>query len=68
MIDRDFAAGFFVEHFLKDLTIASDEADAAGLALTGLQTAAKQYADLAANGGLRDGTQALFKIYQAKDT
>lgn len=67
MIDRDFAAGFFVEHFLKDLTIASGEADAAGLELKGLQTAAKQYADLAANGGLRDGTQALFKIYQAKD-
>ena len=50
MIDRDFAAGFFVEHFLKDLTIASGEADAAGLELKGLKTAAKQYADLAANG------------------
>jgi hypothetical protein len=58
IIDRDFAAGFFVEHFLKDLTIASVEADTAGLALKVLQTAAKQCADLAANGGLRDGTQA----------
>lgn len=67
MIDRDFAPGFFVEHFLKDLTIAGDEARAVGLDLKGLQTAAKQYAELAAQGGQRDGTQALFKVYGSKN-
>jgi 3-hydroxyisobutyrate dehydrogenase len=67
MIDRNFAPGFFVEHFLKDLTIAADEARAVSLDLKGLQTAAKQYADLAAHGGLRDGTQALFKVYETKN-
>jgi 3-hydroxyisobutyrate dehydrogenase len=67
MIDRNFAPGFFVEHFLKDLTIATDEARAVSLDLKGLQTAAKQYADLAAHGGLRDGTQALFKVYETKN-
>jgi 3-hydroxyisobutyrate dehydrogenase len=67
MIDRNFAPGFFVEHFLKDLTIAADEARAVSLDLKGLQAAAKQYADLAAHGGLRDGTQALFKVYETKN-
>jgi 3-hydroxyisobutyrate dehydrogenase len=63
MVDRDFAAGFFVEHLIKDLTIASEEAGNAGLDLKGLQTALKQYAVIAERGGLRDGTQALIRVY-----
>ena len=63
MVDRDFAAGFFVEHLIKDLTIASEEASAAGLDLKGLQTALKQYGVIAERGGLRDGTQALIRAY-----
>jgi 3-hydroxyisobutyrate dehydrogenase len=63
MVDRDFAAGFFVEHLIKDLRIASDEAGAAGLDLKGLVTALGQYSVLAERGGLRDGTQALIKVY-----
>jgi 3-hydroxyisobutyrate dehydrogenase len=63
MVDRDFAAGFFVEHLIKDLRIASEEAGAAGLELIGLMTAISQYAALAERGGLRDGTQALIKVY-----
>jgi 3-hydroxyisobutyrate dehydrogenase len=63
MIERDFAAGFFVEHLIKDLTIASEEAGAAGLDLRGLQTALQQYAVIAERGGLRDGTQALIRVY-----
>jgi 3-hydroxyisobutyrate dehydrogenase len=63
MIDRDFTAGFFVEHLIKDLRIASEEAGAAGLELKGLMTAIGQYTALAGRGGLRDGTQALIKVY-----
>jgi 3-hydroxyisobutyrate dehydrogenase len=63
MVNRDFAAGFFVEHLIKDLKIASEEAGAAGLELKGLITALGQYTALAERGGLRDGTQALIKIY-----
>jgi 3-hydroxyisobutyrate dehydrogenase len=63
MVNRDFAAGFFVEHLIKDLSIARDEAGAAGLELEGLITALNQYTKLAERGGLRDGTQALIKIY-----
>jgi len=63
MVNRDFTAGFFVEHLIKDLRIASEEAGAAGLKLKGLMTAIDQYTALAARGGLRDGTQALIKVY-----
>ena len=66
MINRDFAPGFFVEHFLKDMKIADDEASALGLNLKGLQTAAKQYADLVTQGGGSDGHQALLKVYETK--
>jgi len=63
MVGRDFAAGFFVEHLIKDLRIAAGEAGAAGLELKGLITALGQYTLLAERGGLRDGTQALIKVY-----
>lgn len=63
MINRDFAAGFFVEHLIKDLRIAREEAVAAGLDLKGLVTALGQYTGLAEHGGVRDGTQALIKVY-----
>jgi 3-hydroxyisobutyrate dehydrogenase len=63
MVNRDFAAGFFVEHLIKDLRIAREEAVAAGLDLKGLITALSQYTVLAEHGGLRDGTQALIKVY-----
>ncbi|MGO9045981.1 MAG: NAD(P)-dependent oxidoreductase [Xanthobacteraceae bacterium] len=63
MVNRDFAAGFFVEHLIKDLSIAREEAGAAGLELKGLITALNQYTTLAERGGLRDGTQALIKVY-----
>ena len=63
MVKRDFAAGFFVEHLIKDLRIARDEFVAAGLDLKGLITALGQYTVLAERGGLREGTQALIKVY-----
>jgi 3-hydroxyisobutyrate dehydrogenase len=63
MVDRDFTAGFFVEHLTKDLRIASEEASAAGFELKGLMTAIGQYTALAERSGLRDGTPALIKVY-----
>ena len=63
MIDGDFAPGFFVEHFLKDLSIALAEAKQLGLDLEGARTATAQYTKLAQAGGSRDGTQALFRLY-----
>jgi 3-hydroxyisobutyrate dehydrogenase len=59
IISGDFAPGFFVEHFVKDMGIALDEAARMGLALPGLALAQQLYLALAAQGHGRAGTQAL---------
>ncbi|MDG2224410.1 MAG: NAD(P)-dependent oxidoreductase, partial [Rubripirellula sp.] len=59
MIDGDFDPGFFVEHFIKDMKIALDEAAAMNLALPGLAMAHQLYQAVAAQGHAKDGTQAL---------
>ncbi len=59
IIDRDFAPGFFVEHFVKDLGIALAEAARLNLALPGLSLARQLYIALEGQGHGRDGTQAL---------
>ncbi len=64
MADGDFAPGFFVHHFIKDMGIAQDEAQGMGLDLKALQTALVQFQDFAAKGGAENGTQGIFKMYQ----
>ena len=59
MVRRDFAPGFFVEHFVKDLSIAVREARRLGLDLPGLELAERLYVALEASGHGRSGTQAL---------
>ena len=59
MIAGDFEPGFFVEHFIKDMGIALDEARRLQLALPGLALAEQLYQALAAQGHARQGTQAL---------
>jgi 3-hydroxyisobutyrate dehydrogenase len=65
IIDGDFAPGFFVEHFLKDLGIALAEAERMQIDLPALALARKLYQELAEHGHSRLGTQALFKHYGA---
>jgi 3-hydroxyisobutyrate dehydrogenase len=59
IIDRNFEPGFFVEHFLKDMGIALDEAKRMGLALPGLALANQLYLAVQAQGYGRKGTHAL---------
>ena len=59
IIANNFAPGFFVEHFVKDLGIALAEARRLGLCLPGLALANQLYLSLVAHGHARDGTQAL---------
>ncbi|MEM6329659.1 MAG: NAD(P)-dependent oxidoreductase, partial [Planctomycetota bacterium] len=59
IIAGDFAPGFYVEHFLKDMKIALDEARRMGLALPGLALCEQLYTAAAARGHGRDGTHAL---------
>jgi 3-hydroxyisobutyrate dehydrogenase len=59
MLKGDFAPGFYVEHFLKDMEIALAEARRMNLALPGLALAHELYLALRAQGGGRNGTQSL---------
>ena len=59
IIQNNFDPGFFVEHFIKDMGIALDEANRMGLALPGLALAKQLYLALQAQGHGRDGTHAL---------
>jgi 3-hydroxyisobutyrate dehydrogenase len=66
MIEGDFAPGFFIEHFVKDLGIALAEAQRMKLDLPALALARKLYVGLVEQGHARLGTQALFKHYEAR--
>jgi 3-hydroxyisobutyrate dehydrogenase len=59
VIKRDFAPGFFVEHFIKDMGIALAEAERMGIALPGLALVHQLYVAVRAQGHGRAGTQAL---------
>jgi 3-hydroxyisobutyrate dehydrogenase len=59
MLKGDFAPGFYVEHFIKDMEITLAEARRMNLALPGLALAHELYLALRAQGGGRNGTQAL---------
>ncbi len=63
MLKGDFAPGFYVKHFIKDMGIALSSAAELGLQLPGLALAHRLYEQLAANGCENDGTQALYKLY-----
>ncbi|MFM2097153.1 MAG: 2-hydroxy-3-oxopropionate reductase [Planctomycetota bacterium] len=59
IINNNFDPGFFVEHFIKDMGIALDEANRMGLCLPGLALARQLYQALRAQGHGRNGTHAL---------
>ncbi len=59
VIARDFAPGFYVEHFVKDMGIALREGRRMGLALPGLALAERLYREVVFLGHGRSGTQAL---------
>lgn len=64
MIAGDFAPGFYIEHFIKDLGIALAEAERMQLDLPGLALARKLFQGLADKGMARLGTQALIQHYE----
>jgi 3-hydroxyisobutyrate dehydrogenase len=59
IMDNNFDPGFFVEHFIKDMGIALDEARRMGLCLPGLALSHQLYLAVQAQGHGRDGTHAL---------
>ncbi|MDP4126080.1 MAG: NAD(P)-dependent oxidoreductase [Bacillota bacterium] len=63
MLSNDFEPGFYVKHFIKDMTIALNSAQEMGLLTPGLELAKSMYDKLAEQGEENSGTQALFKMY-----
>jgi 3-hydroxyisobutyrate dehydrogenase len=59
IIAGNFAPGFLVEHFIKDMGIALAEAKRMKIMLPGLALVHQLYIALAAQGHGRDGTQSL---------
>ncbi|WP_081505036.1 NAD(P)-dependent oxidoreductase [Paenibacillus senegalensis] len=66
MLKGDFAPGFYVKHFIKDMAIALQSAEEMNIELPGLKTAKALYDRLAEMGEEDSGTQALFKWYLAQ--
>lgn len=64
MLAGDFAPGFFVKHFVKDLGIALEAAAALRLELPGLALAERLYRELRDAGEGDSGTQALCRHAQ----
>ncbi|MFC0270665.1 NAD(P)-dependent oxidoreductase [Metabacillus herbersteinensis] len=63
MLAENFDPGFFVKHFIKDMSIALEEAENMGLTTPGLELTKKLYDQLAAEGEENSGTQALYKLW-----
>lgn len=63
MVAGDMKPGFYIKHFIKDMRIALEEAEAMNLDLPGLALAKKLYDQLANKGMENLGTQALLRYY-----
>ena len=63
MIKGDYAPGFYIKHFIKDMRIAIESAEEAGLELPGLLKTKELYDMLSAKGMDDNGTQAIIKWY-----
>ena len=64
MISNRFEPGFYVKHFIKDMTIALESAKQMGMLTPGLELSKKLYEDLAERGEEDSGTQALVKLFR----
>ncbi|GAB3045576.1 NAD(P)-dependent oxidoreductase [Virgibacillus ainsalahensis] len=64
MLKDDYAPGFYVKHFIKDMTIALESAQEMGLSTPGLSLSLDLYKELAEKGENDSGTQALIKLFE----
>jgi len=62
ILKQDFAPGFMIEHFLKDLRIVLEEARQMNLTLRSVALAEELYAAAVEQGYAQDGTQGLYRL------
>lgn len=63
ILEDDYAPGFFMKHFIKDMKLASAQAELSGLRLNMLKQVLSNYEQLESEGYGDLGTQALIKYY-----
>ena len=64
ILKEDFAPGFFIKHYVKDLNIALEEVEDRDIVLNVLQTVKNMYQTMENAGEGNLGTQALIKYYE----
>lgn len=64
IVAGDYAPGFFLKHFVKDMGLALEEAQRSGITLDILAQVLENYKNLEGEGCGDLGTQALIKHYQ----
>lgn len=62
MLKGDFAPGFYIKHFIKDMGIALEAAEEMGMMTPGLKLTKSLYDELAEKGEENKGTQALYRL------
>lgn len=65
VINKNFAPGFMIDHFIKDMAIALEESEKMGLSLPSLALTKQLYVAIQAQGMGRNGTQALVKALES---
>jgi 3-hydroxyisobutyrate dehydrogenase len=68
IVKGDFAPGFYIRHFIKDMGIALREASRMGLALPGLALVHQFYLAAQAQGLENLGTQGLYRVVAGLNT
>lgn len=63
IIEGDFAPGFAIKHYIKDMKIALEAAAEMNLNMPGLELALKMYEELARRGEEESGIHALIKYF-----
>lgn len=64
MIKGDYAPGFYVKHFIKDMKLALESAQDMDVLTPGLALSLELYTTLAERGDNDSGTQALIKLFE----
>ena len=63
MVSGDMAPGFYIRHFIKDMSIAAEEAEGVGLTLPVLDRVLAMYKELESCGEGSLGTQAIIHYF-----
>jgi len=63
----DYAPGFMIKHFLKDMRLAVEEATGSSINLETLKQAVMRYTELQNSGFADEGTQAVYRSVKSED-